>query len=252
MSHVLVASDYGQIEVRIGAAASRDPKLLKAMHAPAGTIESDIHAQNVYRLFGIPYELQGQHKPLRTRAKNYFFGAIYGSEGYEVWEVLAKEILRDPELEAGGVPTIEEVASSIRDIRRSYPRYFDEWVPYELWRARERNNTVYTLYRRPRIIPDLTALDTKARKAAERECINHIIQGTAADLLRIAMLRVAKLARGRLILSVHDELVSRVEEEYSVWYADRMRGAMLLDQPLKDVPIVVDTMIGKNWAECHK
>jgi DNA polymerase-1 len=249
---VFVCADYGQIEVRVAAYASHDPKLLAIMQRNPETADGDVHSQNVSKLFGIPFEDQKGYKHLRTRAKNYFFGALYGSGGWEVQEVIEKQFLQDPELLAHGVPTLREIQAGIRDLRDEYAHYFSEWVPYEIWNAKEHGNTVFTLFGRPRIIPDLTSQDKRDREAAEREAISHIVQGSSADVLRMATIKVADIPNGRLVLTVHDELGSIVEEGLAVEYKEAMVDTMLLGQPFEDVPLVVDAEIGRTWYDCHK
>lgn len=251
---LLVAADHAQIEVRVGAYVSHDPTMLMIMQADPNTEAGDLHGQNVRALFGVPYDQQKlpQNRPLRVRAKNFFFGAMYGSKGDEVHAVIEKFMLEDPELAALGIPDVREIRRGISGIHDIYGRYFKEWRPYALEQARQNGNTVYTLFDRPRCIPDLTSADRQLREAAEREAISHIIQGTAtADIMRLAMLQVARLPFGNLLINAHDELVSGVDEDRTEWYAGSMRTTMELGQPFEDVPLVVVVKTGKTWYDTH-
>jgi DNA polymerase-1 len=246
---VLVAADYHALEIRVAAFVSRDEGLMSIVNSDPETPAGDIHAQNVYKLFGIPYEDQQDHKALRTRAKNYMFGALYWSKGYEVVEVLEKLILADPSL--GVPPTLKEIMRGIQDIRATYPHYFLEWGSYMIEHAREQGNTSYTAFGRPRVLPDLVSPVKSLREAAERATLNHIVQGSAADLARMACNGVTRLEGGTLLLQVHDELLSEVLESEVDSYVPKMVECMELGQPLEGVPLVVKPLVGRTWEETH-
>lgn len=250
---LLVAGDYDGIEWRLGAYVSRDPGLLKIAQATPGTEEGDLHGQNVKKLFNVAYEEQklDHNRPLRTRGKNYFFGAMFGSKGDEVHSVIEKQMLEDPNLATLGIPTIKEIRNGINNINDIYGRYFKEWVPFAIYEAIENGCTAYTLYGRPRIIPDLLSRDKQAREAAEREVISLIIQGSAADVMRLSLIDVAKIPGGRPILSVHDEIVCSVDRDGVKEYMTEMDTRMQLGQPFAGVPLVVNMKAGKNWKETH-
>jgi DNA polymerase-1 len=249
-----VCADYAQLEVRIAAFASRDSTLLAVMNRNPNTFDGDIHAQNVYKLFNIPYEDQmdtdgNDLRPdLRVRAKNYLFGAIYGSKGQEVQAVLEKAILADPSL--GTPPTVREIARGISNIHDIYAHYFREWVPFMIERAREQANTAYTCFGRPRVIPDLTSGYKEQREAAERMCISQIVQGTAADIGRMACNLVDGLAGGSLLLQIHDELISQaLLDDRLDNYKRAVVQLMCLDQPLEGVPLIVKVGVGSTWLD---
>ena len=249
---MLVAADYAQIEVRVGAYVSHDPKMLAIVQG-----DSNIHEQNVLFLFNVkPEEKHSdplRYTALKTRAKNFFFGWMYGSKGEEVHDVIEKQMLEDPGLAALGIPTVNEIRNGIRTVGDIYGRYEHEWKPFAIEQARENNCTSYTIYGRPRKLPNLVSQDKQEREAAERECISHIIQGTAtADIMRLAMARVKTIPYGKMILVVHDELVSDVEPGWEEWYGQQMKQEMELGQPLEDVPIIVDVGIGETWYATHK
>ncbi len=251
---VLVASDYAQIEVRVAAYVSHDPAMLAIVQADPNTEAGSIHCQNVSKLFNAPFEdrHEAYYLPLKTRAKNYFFGAMYGSLGYEVHDVLEQQILDTPELEGMEVPPLKEIMRSIRELHDIYGRYFQEWIPFELYQCRERGNIALTLYGRPRLLPDLTSPDQQLRKAAERNAISHLVQGTATgDVVRQAMLKVRTIEGGRVLLVIHDEILSLVDKEGADRYIMKMVEAMELGQPFEDVPLIVEANVAYNWKDTH-
>lgn len=256
---LLLAADYGQIEVRIPAKMSGDPGLVKAMCATPNTIDGDLHGRNVLRLFGVPYTKQSQaeHRPLRTRAKNYMFGALYGSEGKEVQGVLEKQLLQADTLGVS-IPSVSDIHRDIMMLRDEYPDYFHVWVPAALEKCRERGGWVYTLYGRPRYLPDIRSSDKYLRKHAERQCINHMIQGTAADIMRFALIGVNEYCQAQglwLVLTVHDELVVAIPAQQVQYAEDHKREIvtiMELGQPLAPIPLTVDATLGVNWWATHK
>lgn len=245
----LVAADHAQVEVRTAAHASRDPGLLAVVNADPDTLAGDVHSQTVLRVFNVPYDEQklAVNKHFRVRAKNNIFGAFFGSLGLEVQAVLEKAFLKNPDL--GIPPTLGETARGIADIHDAYPHYFREWVPFMIERARDQGNTAYTCFGRPRVIPDLASGHKEKREAAERACISQIIQGTAADIIRMGMNLVEKLTGGSLLLSIHDELISEVDEGGLDKYIPSMVGLMQLDQPLDGVPLVVTAGVGHSWYD---
>lgn len=254
---LLLAADYGQIEVRIPAMVSKDPGLVAAMTADPDSYEGDIHGQNVERLFGVSCEKQkepGFDKALRTRAKNFMFGAIYGSDGKEIRPVLEKKLLEDDQADLT-VPSEREIHASIMQLRDSYPVYFYEWVPAAIEKCRAQDGWVYTIFGRPRYLPDMLSPDKYLRKHAERQCISHIIQGTAADIMRFALDNLAVYLRGfpelALLLSVHDEVVIEGPEGSLAEHIPAIERIMLLDQPLKPIPLTVAINSGKTWYNCH-
>jgi DNA polymerase I-like protein with 3'-5' exonuclease and polymerase domains len=246
--HVLVCADYTALEVRIAAFASRDSTLLAVMNADPSTLAGDLHGQNVQKLFNVPYEDQDERPDLRVRAKNYMFGAMYGSMGQEVQAVLEKAILANPSL--GTPPSVREISRAISNIHDIYSHYFREWVPFMIERAREQDNTAHTCFGRPRVIPDLTSGYKQQREAAERMCISQIIQGTAADIGRMACNLVDGLAGGWLLLQIHDELISQtlLDDKLDNYKADMIQ-LMCLGQPLEGVPLIVKVGVGSTWLD---
>ena len=251
----LSAADYGQIELRVAAKLSGDPKLVAIMTADPKTREGDLHGQNVERLFGVAYA--DQQRPdfdtsLRVRAKNYGFGALYLSEGQEVQQVLEKQILADDTLDMK-VPTVGEIHAAIEVIRDTYSRCFHEWMPAVIARAEETGGWVYTMYGRPRYLPELVHGDKYQRKHAARQAISHIVQGTAADIMRFAMFRLDTELPPEvaMLLSVHDEIVLEAPVATATDYMPLIVETMQLGQPLMPVPITVDVKVAANWYAAH-
>jgi DNA polymerase-1 len=246
-----ISADYGQIEVRVAAHVSRDAGLVAAMTAEVGTRDADLHAQNVERIFGVSYEdqqLPGFDNSMRVRAKNYLFGALYGSKGQEVQAVIEKALLEDDTLTVP-IPTVKEIAAGIRTIQDTYPTYFHEWRPMAIYKCKESGGRVSTLYGHVRDLPDILSSNKYLEAAAERACISHIVQGSAGDLLRFAELRVAEYVNGlediTLHLTNHDELVISALNAAS--HVGAIRSIMELGQPLLPIPLVVDIKIGTTW-----
>jgi len=231
--HQLLSADYSQIELRILAALTQDPGLLEAL-----TSGEDIHRATAARVFGLP--LAEVTKAQRNQAKMVNYGISYGISAFGLSQRL-------------GIGRAEAKAL-IDGYFAQYPgikKYMTDTVAH----ARERGY-VETITGRRRYLPDLRSANATVRAAAERNAINMPIQGSSADLIKIAMVQIARVARAenwrsRLLLQVHDELVfdlylpekARVLEVVQ----DRMKNAL----PELRVPIVVDTGLGANWLEAH-
>jgi DNA polymerase-1 len=226
---VLVSGDYSQIELRVLAHLSQDPRLLEAFRAG-----QDVHTRTAMEIFGLAeHELTAEH---RRRAKAVNFGVIYGQGD----SGLAKSL---------GIPRVE-AGNFIATYFRRYEgvrRFMDE----TLERARA-GDAVRTLFGRRRLIPDIKHANRAVRLAAERIAMNTPIQGTAADLLKLAMLAFRKPVTpgSRMILSVHDELVFEVPIDEVAEASPAIKHTMETVYPL-DVPLVVEIGQGKNWNEAH-
>jgi DNA polymerase-1 len=229
---VLISADYSQIELRVLAHLSQDPGLLAAFRAG-----EDIHAATAARIFDRPI---GEVDPvLRGRAKTVNFGVLYGMGPLR----LAREM---------GIP-LAEARAFIEQYFAKMPgvrRYLEE----NLARAR-REGVVTTLLGRRRLLPALRGDDARARAQAERIAANTPIQGSAADLIKKAMVVVherlgARGAATRLILQVHDELLLEGPaaecEEVSDLVRRSMEGAAALD-----VPLTVEIGWGTTWEAAH-
>ncbi|HUP01190.1 MAG TPA: DNA polymerase I [Gemmatimonadota bacterium] len=227
---LLLVSDYSQIELRILAHLSRDANLVEAFRSG-----HDIHRQTAALVFGL--EPEEVSPALRTRAKEVNFGIIYGMGAFGLARRLG--IARE-EAEA----FIEGYFARFRDVRR----FQEETIA----RAREQGY-VTTLLGRRRYLPEIHSRNYNIRAFAERVAINSPIQGTAADLIKIAMIRIhARLAGdgipARMLLTVHDELVFEVHEESAEALGSlvrkEMEGAIALD-----VPVVVGIGTGRTWYD---
>lgn len=226
----LISADYSQIELRVLAHLSGDARLKEAFYKDA-----DIHRETAARLLGVMPELVTPE--MRRQAKAVNFGIVYGISPFG----LAK---------SAGI--------SKQDAARFIEQYFAEypgvraWIDDLLERARN-DGFVTTLLHRRRYVPELRSSDNATRHAAERAAINTPVQGSAADIIKVAMVRLDPLLReagGQLLLQVHDELLIEGPAEQ----ADRI--AMLTKNVMEqavtlDVPLKVDVGVGDNWAEIH-
>ncbi|MBI2900077.1 MAG: DNA polymerase I [Planctomycetes bacterium] len=223
-----VSADYSQIELRLVAHLSKDPIMTRAFREGA-----DIHAATAAEVFGA-----GNVTPeLRRRAKEINFGIIYGISGFG----LAKRIGIDPR-------TAQEY------IDRYLARYrgVKEYIDRSLVQARK-DGYVTTMFGRRRYVPAVASQNKMVRSAAERVAINAPVQGAAADLIKIAMVRVSERfdrerLRAKLILQVHDELVVEAPEGEADRALAAVREEMEGAHPL-DVPLKVDAGRGPNWAD---
>jgi DNA polymerase-1 len=228
----LVSADYSQIELRILAHYAEDPALLEAFRA-----REDVHARTAAETFGVA---PGEVTPdMRRIAKVLNFGIAYGLSAFGLAQRLDL-----PAAEAQGI------------IDRYFARYagVKRWLDATVSRARA-EGAVRTLFGRRRELPELASRNPGLRQAAERMAVNTPIQGTAADVIKIAMIRVdAALRRERLdarmILQVHDELVLEVAEGAVAPAEALLRREMAGAASLK-VPLEVEAGHGRSWAEAH-
>ena len=230
--HLLFSADYSQVELRLMAHLSDDKHLLDAFRAG-----EDIHAATASRLFGVPLPEVTQEQ--RRKAKTANFGIIYGISAFGLGQRL-----NIPRTEAGEI---------ITGYFRSYPgvKAYMERVIAE---AREKGY-VTTLFGRKRFLPDIRSANANVRGLAERNAINAPIQGSAADIMKLAMIAVhrefARLGlRSKVILQVHDELVVDMykpeQEQVTKIVVKAMEEAVKLK-----IDLTVDYGIGTNWLEAH-
>jgi len=227
-----VSADYSQVELRLLAHLSGDPNLVGAFKR-----DEDIHAETAVRLFGVTdTEVSAE---LRRRAKIVNFGIIYGMSAFR----LARDF---------GV--------SRQDAQQFIDRYFDvygrvkEYINSTIDAAR-RDGFVTTVMGRRRYIPELAHSNPARRKHAERAAINMPVQGSSADIIKKAMVRLDReLRRGnlaaRMVLQVHDELLLECPENETDRTAELCKEVMEHIQPLS-VPLKVDVGTGANWADAH-
>ncbi len=229
---VLVSADYSQVELRILAHYSGDPSLVEAF-----VRGDDIHRRTAAEVAGIALEAVSDEQ--RARAKAVNFGIIYGSSAFGLAQQLG---IAAAEAQA----TIDAYFARYVGVRR----FIDETTE----RAREAG-FVRTLFGRRRYLPDLASRNRALRQAAERMAVNTVIQGTAADLIKKAMVAVDRAIRASaleatMILQVHDELVFEASPEalepLSRMVRDEMEGVARLA-----VPLVVDLGHGRSWREAH-
>jgi DNA polymerase-1 len=229
--HVLISADYSQIELRVLAHLSGDPALVEAFRNG-----EDIHDRTAAQVFGTSSGL-GVHE-LRRRAKIINYALLYGKTAF----TLAKDI---------GVT--QQAAQAFIDAYFAGFPAVRAFIDGLLATARE-TGVVKTMFGRRRLVPDLRSKNGQIRAAAEREAVNMPIQGTAADILKRAMIDVhagleSHLAgRTRMILTVHDELLFEAPTEAADESAALVRELMENAVPLS-VPLTVDVGIGENWKE---
>jgi DNA polymerase-1 len=230
--HSLVAADYSQIELRIMAHLSGDASLMTAFAE-----DRDVHQATAAEVFGVP--LQNVSVDQRRSAKAINFGLIYGMSAFG----LAKQL---------GIGRGE--AQKYVDLYfERYPgvrRYMDETKQ----KAREAG-FVETLFGRRLYLPEIQSRNQALRQYAERSAINAPMQGTAADIIKRAMIQVdtwlrTSKAKARLIMQVHDELVLEVPDEAVPTLVQQIRDHMAHAAELR-VPLKVEVGIGKNWDEAH-
>jgi len=230
--HVFLSADYSQMELRILAHFSEDPTLLKAFQD-----QVDIHRQTAGVVFGIHPELVSAD--MRRQAKVVNFGIIYGMSGFG----LAKQL---------GVSN--RMANEF--IQRYFAKYsrVKAYLEEILKQARERG-WVTTLLGRRRQTPQINSSNRIVRQEAERSAINTPLQGTAADIIKKAMLEVESAMRGMglsgpMLLQIHDELLFEVPRAELADTARLVRRVMEGVVRLK-VPLTVDLRVGKNWGEMN-
>jgi DNA polymerase-1 len=229
---VILDADYSQIELRIMAHLSGDATLLATFER-----NEDVHTATAALVFGVePSEVTPD---LRRRAKEINFGIMYGMGPYGLASRL--DI------------SVEEAQQFIINYFAKYPGV-QEFIQKTIEEARK-TGYVTTLLNRRRYLPELHAANRRVREFAERTAINTPIQGTAADLIKVAMIHIHKRLqkeglRSLMIMQVHDELVFEVpEREIEIMkrlVREEMEGAIDLN-----VPIKVDLGVGKNWLEAH-
>ncbi len=234
--HVLISADYSQIELRLLAHIAGIEALKKAFHRGL-----DIHAMTASEMFDTPIE--GMDPMIRRRAKAINFGIIYGISAFGLANQLS--ISR------------EEAGAYIKSYFAKFPgirAYMDETKSFA-----KAHGYVETAFRRRLHLKDITSKNMAARTFAERQAINAPIQGSAADIIKRAMIRLpARLAdaglSARMLLQVHDELIFEAPETEAERTLAVLRETMeSAAQPALDlsVPLVVEANAAKNWAEAH-
>lgn len=225
---VLVDADYSQIELRVLAHASNDKNMIEAFKN-----NEDIHAITASQVFNIPPEML---TPLmRSRAKAVNFGIVYGISAFS----LSKDI---------GV-TVKEA----RDYINNYLSHYSDVDKYlkEIVKRAEELGYAETMFKRRRYLPELTSSNFNLRSFGKRVAMNMPIQGAAADIIKIAMIKVENRLRkenlkSKLILQVHDELIVESPEDEAEKVAKLLREEMESSVELR-VPLIAEASIGKTW-----
>jgi DNA polymerase-1 len=229
---VFASSDYSQIELRIMAHLSADKNMVEAfMH------DQDIHAATASKIYHVPIE--EVTADMRRKAKTANFGIIYGITPFGLSERLSISRSEAKQL-------IDEYFETFPDVKR----YMDESIA-----TARTKGYVETIFGRKRYLPDINSRNANVRGFAERNAINAPIQGSAADIIKVAMIKIhnrfaKEKLKSKMILQVHDELdFNVVEEELDAVrkiVVEEMEHACNLIVPLK-----TDFGYGKNWLEAH-
>lgn len=230
--HVILAADYSQVELRLMAHFSQDPHMLEAFQN-----DKDVHAATASLIYKVP--LEDVTKEMRRNAKTANFGIIYGISTFGLSERL-------------DIPR-KEAKELIDGYFASFPGV-KEYMDKAIEQTRESGHTT-TLHGRRRDLPDINSRNATVRGMAERNAINAPIQGSAADIIKIAMINIDREIKrnnlkSKMILQVHDELVfDTLKEEVEQMKAiikHEMENAVALS-----IPLVAEIGIGDNWLDAH-
>jgi len=233
-NHVLISADYSQIELRIVAAISGDKNMCEAFR-----LGKDIHTATAAKVYGV--EEADVTKEMRYKAKSVNFGIIYGQGAFGLADNL-------------GISRTE--AKTIIDNYKKEFSGINDYMESTINFAKEKGY-VETLMGRKRWLRDINSSNFTVRGFAERNAINSPIQGTAADMIKLAMIKVHREIKkqgfkSKMILQVHDELIFDALEseanDLKVLILENMESALPLPN---NVPVVAEAGIGKNWLEAH-
>lgn len=231
-NYKLLSADYSQIELRIIAALSGDPEMVKSFQNG-----EDIHAATAAKVFNVPQEEVTREQ--RSHAKTVNFGIIYGVSAFGLSNQTSLSRSESKDL--------------IDAYYKTYPR-LKEYIQEQIDIAREQGY-VQTVLGRRRYLKDINSQNAVVRGAAERNAVNAPIQGSAADIIKIAMINIYKRLtkenwKSKMLLQVHDELIFDVHnseiERIQPMIKEEMENAFKLN-----VPLVVEMGIGENWLEAH-
>ncbi len=228
----MLSADYSQIELRILAHLTQDEGLIDAFRKGL-----DIHTRTASELFNIPFERV--NSDLRRIAKTVNFGIIYGISPFGLSETLS---------------------ISREDAKKYIDQYFDRhqgvkrYIETTIEKVRE-NGYAITLLGRKRPIPEITSQNSIIRQQAERFAVNTPVQGSAADIIKLAMINIWKVfkekdLKAKMILQIHDELLFEVPLHEVQIVKDIVKGEMEGVMKLS-VPLKVEIGYGKSWAEAH-
>jgi DNA polymerase-1 len=232
----LLAFDYSQIELRIAAVLSKDPKMIEIFKSG-----EDVHSGVASYMFGVP--LEEVNKEMRRKAKVINFGILYGM---------------------GVNALVQNLGSDKKTAQNFYNTYFEKFPGLSSYldgtkKFVEQNGYTETFFGRRRYFEGLKSKIPYIRAAAERMAINAPIQGTSADIIKIAMKKVDDFIVANnleekvfLILQIHDELIYEIAEDLKEEISPKIKRIMEEVMPIEDtlgVPLIVEFESGKNWAE---
>jgi DNA polymerase-1 len=228
-----LSADYSQMELRIAASIANDEKMIQFFKDG-----KDIHKITASKIFKVPEEKVDEK--MRYVAKTLNFGVLYGmgaygfAEGAKVSRKEAKLFIEEYFKNFQGVA--DYVESSIKKVKK--------------------DGFVETIFGRKRFLPEINSLDPRLRRAAERMAINHPIQGTAADIIKMAMIECNKIIEhdkdiAKMILQVHDELLFEVVQNKVLEFSEKIKKVMENITKL-EVPLNIDLEAGRNWGELKK
>ena len=228
----LLSADYSQVELRLLAHCSGDDILIEAF-----VNDEDIHTRTACEVFYVP--VSGVTPELRRQAKAINFGIIYGMSAFG----LSKQLGISPKMAQTYIDQYFDRYAGVK-------RFMEETIA-----EARRRGTTSTLLNRIRILPDISSSNAVIRQAAERTAVNTPIQGSAADLIKLAMLEVDRMLRRKglqaaMLLSVHDEIVLEVPAEELDTVPRLVQDVMENIWELA-VPLKVNAALGRNWAEAH-
>lgn len=228
----IMSADYSQIELRIMAHLSEDPTLIQAFKDG-----EDIHSRTAAGLYGV--ELESVTPEMRNMAKTVNFAIMYGARAFRI----AAELKI----------SMEDATTTIDDYFNRFPG-INDFIANSIAEARE-NKFVSTILGRKRYLMEIDSSNFNLRQAAERIAVNTQLQGSAADMIKIAMIRInhrikKENLKAMMILQVHDELVFELPEEEIDRMKDIVEYEMINSMELK-VPVKVDIGVGEDWYEAH-
>jgi DNA polymerase-1 len=232
-NHVLLAADYSQIELRLIAEISGDESMLEAFQSGR-----DIHSSTAAKVFNVPYEQVT--KDQRYRAKTVNFSIIYG---------------------AGATNLSRQLNIKRTEANELIQQYFKQYTGIQAYMENtvalaRSQGFVTTLLGRRRYLRDINSKSSLEKSNAERMAINSPIQGSAADLIKLAMINISRAIKdsqlkSRMILQVHDELIFDVPQEELEQLKSLVKREMENAMPSLSVPILVEVGVGNNWREAH-
>lgn len=231
-NYILMAADYSQVELRIIAHLSKDKAMIDAFNSGV-----DIHTATAAKVYGV--EINQVTREMRRQAKSINFGIIYGISAFSLSEDL-------------GISR-KDAAEIIENYFHAYPG-LREYVNSQIMFARE-HGYVETMFGRRRYLRDISSPNSNMRSFAERNTVNAPIQGSSADMIKIAMVGIYNEFKqqglnSKMVLQVHDELVFDVEKSEALIVKSIVEKQMI-KAVILSVPVLVDVNTGNNWLEAH-